>query len=275
MDIYARTVASAIINVFESGKPSGNIAAVSVIPGDSGGISFGRSQASLMSGSLYTLCNNYVQANGPMAEDLSQYLDRLSEKDTDLNTDQDFKALLKQLNDPVMAAIQDNFFITGYWNPSVAICTAKGFEKALSAAVIYDSHIQGAYATIANKIDNLPETDWITSYIEHRKAWLLAKGGVLAGTVYRMETFEALAENNWDLYLPLVAHGTAVTASIFPVLKAGDSGEMVGCLQQELGIDVTNSFDESTVVAVQAVQENAGNTVDSIVGPNTWSLILN
>ncbi len=115
--------------------------------------------------------------------------------------------------------------------PALKQVKAVGFKNALSWAVAFDSAIHsgpgwwdshkddvdrivGAPASAAN------ETAWIQAYIKHRHEWLLEmaandpeKYGILKDTVYRPNTFKALAEaGNWMLKLPVKAHSYTITA---------------------------------------------------------------
>src|SRR5690242_6887784 len=50
-----KKVAEAIVNIFETGSALGNYGAVTLIPHDSGHLTYGRSQTTLGSGNLYLL----------------------------------------------------------------------------------------------------------------------------------------------------------------------------------------------------------------------------
>ncbi len=51
----------AIVNVFETGRAAGNYAAVTVLAGDSGHLTYGRSQSALGSGTLFQLLSQYCE----------------------------------------------------------------------------------------------------------------------------------------------------------------------------------------------------------------------
>jgi chitosanase len=61
MDDLQKATAQAIVNVFETGRVLGNYGAVTVLKGDSGHLTYGRSQTTLGSGNLYTLLVSYCQ----------------------------------------------------------------------------------------------------------------------------------------------------------------------------------------------------------------------
>ncbi len=55
-DLQKRT-AQAIVNIFETGRVRGDYAKVTLIPGDPGHLTYGRSQTTLASGNLHLLIN--------------------------------------------------------------------------------------------------------------------------------------------------------------------------------------------------------------------------
>ena len=57
------------------------------------------------------------------------------------------------------------------------------------------------------------------------------------------------------------------------MLKQGDSGEAVRCLQRALGRPVTGVFDADLHGHVKSAQLHAGLTPDGIVGPKTWAAL--
>src|SRR5271170_4965844 len=86
-ELQKRTI-QAIVNVFETGKAAGDYANVTVLPGDAGHLTYGRSQTTLASGGLWRLVENYCQAaDGNTAEKLRPYLSRLEARDITLDLD--------------------------------------------------------------------------------------------------------------------------------------------------------------------------------------------
>ena len=73
-EVQKRT-AQCIVNIFETGSARGDYAAVTLLPGDAGHLTYGRSQTTLGSGNLHTLIADYVNAPGArFASELSVYL---------------------------------------------------------------------------------------------------------------------------------------------------------------------------------------------------------
>jgi chitosanase len=202
----------AIVCVVESGRTD-RYNVIATIPGDTGGLSYGRHQASLSSGNLFTLVNAYCAAPGSAWGDkLKPFLQRLQEKNTSLNDDPEIKKLLRAAGlDPVMVDVQDKFFYDVFMVPALNRWQSYGFNTALSAAVIYDSFIHGNFDLIAKRATATkgePTTDnekaWITEYLEKRYVWLTTHPNkVLHNTAIRIEALQAQVEaKNWELKLP-------------------------------------------------------------------------
>ena len=56
-----KRVSQAIVNIFETGKPGGKYGKVTLLPGDPGHLTYGRSQTTLASGNLYLLIKAYTE----------------------------------------------------------------------------------------------------------------------------------------------------------------------------------------------------------------------
>jgi chitosanase len=59
-----KAAAQAIVNVFETGKTLGDYARVTLLSGDPGHLTYGRSQTTLGSGNLYLLIKAYCDMPG-------------------------------------------------------------------------------------------------------------------------------------------------------------------------------------------------------------------
>ena len=226
-ELQKRTI-QAIVNVFETGKAAGDYANVTLLPGDAGHLTYGRSQTTLASGNLWRLVENYCQAAaGEVAEELRAYLPRLEARDITLDQDARFRALLREAgSDGVMQRVQDQFFDRAYWQPALAAAQGLGIPSALGTGVVYDSFIHGAWgrlrdATTARvglpsasggSVTGAGERGWVQEYVALRRDWLANHSNpVLRRAVYRMDTFAALVEaGNWPLALPVLAHGVLI-----------------------------------------------------------------
>jgi len=199
----------AIVCVVESGRTD-KYDAIATMKGDTGGLSYGRHQASLGSGNLHKLVKSYCEARGAAwADELNPFLQKLEEKNVALNTDSEIKKLLRSAAyDPVMVDVQDRFFFDEFMAPALKRWQGLRFQTALSAAVIYDSFIHGNFELIAKRVtvEASPENEkaWVKDYLAKRHMWLSTHSNTLLhATAIRIEALQALAENgNWDLKLP-------------------------------------------------------------------------
>ena len=222
-----KQTAQAIVNLFETSSARGDYGAVTVIPGDTGHLSFGRSQTTLGSGNLHALLQRYCDnAGARFGSRLAPWLERVEQRDTTLDNELRLHNLLRATaDDPVMREMQDLFFDEGYWQPAARIAAGMGITTPLGLAVVYDSLIQGSWKTVrdltidhAGHLAELGERAWIEAYIATRHAWLAGhRRSDLRATAYRMEAFQRLAEQSyWGLELPLVVRGAELsTATLY------------------------------------------------------------
>jgi chitosanase len=273
-DLQKKT-AQAIVNIFETGKVLGDYGAVTVIPGDEGHLTYGRSQVTLSSGGLHNLLAEYcASADAQMATHFHPLLPRFRAKDLTLNTDASVKTLLKEAGkDPVMQVVQDGFFDKGYWIPSCRAAAKCSLTTALSTAVVYDGHIHGNFGGIRNEVDKtgtvakgMPEKAWLAAYVATRRAWLLTRAEPLPRTAYRMDAFKRLIEEEkWDLPLPLVVKGVRISEeSLNPAAPVARTLRLAQPMMT--GEDVR---------ALQAALNDNGfaNTPDGVFGPATDALL--
>ena len=219
MNELQQKTARAIVNVFETGRILGNYGAIAVMKGDSGHLSYGRSQSTLGAGTLGQLLALYCQQPGAQfAAAIQAFLPAVQRKDFALDTNDAFKTLLKQAAaDPVMQTTQDRFFDDNYLAPACTAAESLGIADALGQAIVYDSHVQGGWATLRKRmppVDALGPRAWVAKYVDVRAAWLRSCNPPLPNTAYRMDSFKAMiAAERWDLALPITAHGVAITAA--------------------------------------------------------------
>src|SRR6516164_9217291 len=95
-----KSAAQAIVNIFETGSIRGNYGDVTLMRGDSGQLTYGRSQTTLAGGNLYLLINDYAGRNdGAYSEAMRPYLAALEACDPALNNNSAFRQLLKDAGD--------------------------------------------------------------------------------------------------------------------------------------------------------------------------------
>lgn len=306
-DIQKKT-AQAIVNIFETGKALGDYASVTVLKGDTGHLTYGRSQTTLGSGNLALLLHAYCETRGRFVEALKPYLPAFDRRDVKLDKDEKVKGILHSAgSDPVMQKVQDGFFDRIYWDPTQQSSDNLGLSKPLSVCVVYDSKIHGSFNRIRNTtvdghgtVADIGEEQWISDYVETRRAWLAGHSNKLLNkTVYRMDAFRDLIDNDkWDLPLPLVVRHVEISEAIFtpehqpPVVASAEDknqrvlfltrpmmrGEDVKRLQQLLGLEEKQAdgiFGQGTDKAVRAFQRKQKLKVDGKVGHATWARLEN
>jgi len=301
-----KKTAQAIVNIFETGRPHGDYGCVTVLQGDTGHLTYGRSQTTLGSGNLALLLAAYCEAGGAFAEDLAPWLPRFEKRDVSLDHSEGVKDLLRQAgDDPVMRATQDAFFDRAYWQPALRRAAALGLRTALGVAVVYDSIVHGSYGRIRDRTTRkvgtcaeVGERTWIKAYVKERRNWLAKHRNKLLGrTVYRMDAFLSIIKSRrWQLGLPVTVRGITITRAVLksdpepPVrVSAEDNdtrilmlkrpylrGKDVKRLQRLLGfkgVDLDGVFGPATDKAVRAFQEKHRLVVDGKVGNATWSAL--
>lgn len=221
LDERQKNAAQAIVNIFETGKTTGDYGAVTVSAGDAGHLTYGRAQTTLGGGGLYELIDDYCDdPAAALGAQLSDRLERLLTRDTALDRDKAFKTALRRAgDDPVMRAAQDRFFDRVYWDPSRNECRRLGIVSALGAAVVYDSHIHRSWARLRDRTTErhgactaTRERIWLLCYVKVRRAWLANhRNRLLRKTTYRMDAFlELMSTGNWDLETPFTVRGVRV-----------------------------------------------------------------
>lgn len=298
-----KAAAQAIVNVFETGSVRGEYGNVTLLPGDTGLLTYGRSQTTLASGNLFLLIQDYCQrSDGQFSADFRSYLPKLEACDASLDHDLAFRGLLKDAGgDPVMQDVQDVFFDRVYWEPAMRSADALGAQSALGATIVYDSTVHGSWARVRDRtrqqfgeLRDIGEDTWMAHYVDTRRDWLATyPNALLHKTVYRMDAFKQIIQaGNWKLRLPLSVRGLTITpdalAFTAPVKVPAEgtprrqlrlktppmTGPDVSWLQERLtraGIRVAESgiFDAPTDAAVKAFQEAHDMKVDGVVGPVT------
>lgn len=297
-----KKTAQAIVNIFETGKATGEYGSVTVLNGDTGHLTYGRSQTTLASGNLALLVHAYCNAGGEFSEALKPFLSAFDRRDIKLDTNEKVKSLLRQAGaDPVMQKTQDAFFDRIYWNPALTSADSTGIGRPLGVAVIYDGRIHGSFERIRKKTDEqhgqadgIGEEKWIAAYVETRRQWLAThSNALLHKTVYRMDAFiKLINEDKWELPLPLPVRNILITEDILSpeykppvIVSAGDTdervlfytrplmrGEDVRRLQLALGFteqEADGVFGKDTYEAVRDFQSAQGLTADGKAGPAT------
>lgn len=227
-----KRTAHAIVNIFETASVLGDYGSVTVIRGDSGHLTFGRSQTTLSTGNLHKLLDRYCRNPGArFSEPLSPFLGRLQECDTSLDRERHLHNVLRATaDDPVMREIQDQFFDETYWQVAETAATNRHITTPLGVAVVYDSTVHGSWKLIRDRVTNdrgspeaIGEKEWIKAYVDAREEWLANHSNeVLHNTVYRMQAFSRLIElGHWGLDLPLVVRGLEISTATLNAMPPG------------------------------------------------------
>jgi chitosanase len=293
-----KATAQAIVNVFETSSVRGDYGKVTLIPGDSGHLTFGRSQTTLGSGNLAALIAAYCDTPGArFASWLARYRQPMSDRDVALDDDARLHNLLRaSADDVVMRDVQDRFFDETYWQPAETFAIDLGFVQPLSMAVVYDSVVHGSWARIRDRTTAIAgspaqagEQRWTRQYVDVRRAWLAASPrDDLRPTVYRMDAFiRMIALDLWDLALPIVVRGAEVSdatlaqtpprcyagpapgsraLALQTPLQAGLDARLLQLALSERGIDVIADglFGRASMRATRAYQAAAGVTPTGI-----------
>ena len=214
--------AAAIVNVFETGKPNGDYAAIAVF-NDGAGISYGMKQFTHRSGSLLQVVEKYLASGATEGRETIEsrlpLLRRVTKLAIDtLAADGRFKqALTAAAKTKEMRSAQHAVALERYMKPAVDECRAFGLELPLSLAVVYDSMVHGSWRSLAEHLGPVrDEKKWIAAYVEHRHEWLKSIAR-LRTTTYRTNFFKKeIARGNWQLNLPMYVHGYLLNVSDFP-----------------------------------------------------------
>ena len=223
--------AKAIVNLFETGTVRGAYGQVTLLPGDTGRLTYGRSQTTLGSGNLHLLIERYCGAAGArFAGRLRTWLPALARRSAAADADLQLHNLLRACaDDPVMREVQDAFFDETYWDPAVRAATRLGIRSPLGVAVVYDSWVHGSWGLLrdrtqaAGALQQVGEHEWIQRYVRTRREWLATHpNALLRRTVYRMDAFRRLiALDAWDLSLPLVVRDAEISVATLSALPPG------------------------------------------------------
>src|SRR4051794_35261586 len=115
-----RTI-QAIVNLFETSQVRGDYGQVTVLAGDTGHLTFGRSQTTLGSGGLHDLIARYCGNSGArFGRRLARWLPAMQARDVSLDAVLDLHNVLRATaDDPVMRDTQDVFFDETYFIPAM------------------------------------------------------------------------------------------------------------------------------------------------------------
>jgi chitosanase len=224
--------AEAIVNIFETSEVLGNYGDVTLIAGDTGHLTFGRSQTTLSSGNLHKLLSQYcANAGARFGPAIEKYLPRVKAGDITLDTEIQLHNILRaSADDPVMRDTQDVFFEKTYWQPATRSAADIGIATPLGVAVVYDSTVHGSWQVMRDRtnaalgtVAAAGEQKWVTQYVSIRRQWLAThEREDLRKTVYRMDAMQSLIDQGfWSLALPLVVRGKEISLASLAAVPVG------------------------------------------------------
>lgn len=223
--------AKAIVNLFETGAVRGDYGQVTLLPGDTGRLTYGRAQTTLGSGNLNLLIERYCGTVGArFGARLRAWLPALAARSPAADADVKLHNVLRACaDDPVMRDVQDAFFDEVYWAPAVRAAGKAGIRSPLGVAVVYDSWVHGSWGLVRDRtsaggtLQQVGEHEWIQRYVRTRREWLATHpNALLRQTVYRMDAFQRLiALDAWSLPLPLVVRGAEISTATLAGLPPG------------------------------------------------------
>ncbi|MFM9904810.1 MAG: chitosanase [Pyrinomonadaceae bacterium] len=213
--------ALAIVNIFETSRPFGDYAAC-VVLNDGAGVSYGINQFTHRSGSLAAVVEGYLDAGGKIGRDIFLSAMPILRRTTafsitKLAADAAFKAALRAAAvTREMKESQKKVAFERYLRPALEICRERAFVLPLSLAVVYDSVTHGSWERIAARTGaENDEKTWIIDYVRKRHLWL-TNIPRLKATNYRTKFFlDQIAIGNWNLRLPIIAHGVRLNGGMF------------------------------------------------------------
>lgn len=227
-----KQTAQAIVNVFETSTVLGDYGNVTLIPGDTGHLTFGRSQTTLGSGNLADLMQRYcADTKARFAARLKPFLPKFVARDVRLDNEKHLHNILRATaDDPVMRDTQDMFFDAVYWMAAESAAAKIGVKSPLGIAVVYDSTVHGSWTRMRDRttaavgdVATIGEKAWIAAYISTRRDWLATNARKdLRPTVYRMEALQRLIQlGQQNLELPLVVRGQEISTATLSATPTG------------------------------------------------------
>ncbi|UJP05294.1 MAG: peptidoglycan-binding protein [Nitrosomonas sp.] len=227
-----KKTAEAIINIFETSEVRGNYGQITLLAGDTGHLTFGRSQTTLGSGNLSKLLKLYCANPGArFAKRLAHWMPQVEAMDFELDHDAKLHNLLRaSADDAVMRDTQDAFFDSNYWQPAERRAATEGIVTPLGVAVVYDSFVHGSWQAMRDRTNEqsgvlaaLGEREWISAYVATRRDWLATHArSDLRNTTYRMDAFQQLvSQQHWNLELPLLVRNQEISTVSLSTMPHG------------------------------------------------------
>lgn len=284
LTITQKKTAQSIINIFETGSVLGGYGAVTLIEGDTGHLTYGRSQTTLGSGNLYKLLKQYCDNPGArFGAGLAPFLPRFKALDFSLDHEHYLHNIMRSAaDDPIMRETQDFFFDKVYWQLAERRAQQFGIVTALGITVLYDSAVHGYWLQLRDKTNekfgslaDLGEKQWISAYLLVRREWLSThKRPDLRNTIYRMDALQRLVEQNlWGLELPLVVRDEEISLSTLNATPKGSyNGPQPGSRQLVLQTPLLRGSD-ARLVQLGLSRNGIRVIADGVFGPGSVTAV--
>ncbi len=149
---------------------------------DDGIISYGLHQATLRSGSLEEIINEYCNHSlSLVSKKLSQYSEQIKQKDPALKNNRQFLALLTEAaTENEMKNAQNKIFTESYWQPAYQNAVELNLKSPIAAAIFYDTKIQGGLDQVIAKTKTrlldktYSEKEFLITFLSERRKYLLS-----------------------------------------------------------------------------------------------------
>lgn len=237
---------AAITSMLETGHWSRDYGCVSLMEGDTGGLSVGWLQMALQTNTqeLIKACQTYIAHDGIRAAQLSKIMPQLqaydkavqaSDETEDLFVAMAKERLWREIQDGIYKHFRDQAMVQltdALEGTSLTSETVHDLTRAVAANGVNQGHFarvagyaaearegKGSYASVLQDDPNGylqkdPETAFLWSYLQVRKAWLGKLSPAAQKSTYRIEVWMWLLEQgDWDfhygmeVYWPLSTYG--------------------------------------------------------------------
>lgn len=203
-----KRIGDVILCVFETDQKIPEYGAMATMRDGPAGvrqITYGYHQGTHSSGTLRAIVNEYLLLGGQI-EAPKALSDLTPTACAALAANEAFKQTLRRAAaDPLMQEAQRRVFSKRYMQPALDAFGGSGWVHPLSFVTILDSMVHGSYGRIRDGVPaDLPELEWIKTYLQRRYNWLSAQPKVLLkNTRCRVKSLSRLLDNP-DLITPFI-----------------------------------------------------------------------
>jgi hypothetical protein len=295
-------VVDQITSLMEGGRAEGRYETLTPI-NDGGGVSYGKHQATLTSGTLELLLNKYLELAKPDSANrkiVEQHMAQVRSKDMALKKATAWKNALIDAakNEQEMRDAQDFLFSSHYGKPAFDAAEGWGITSVLGHAILYDTRVQGGMETLLSRTKSalggtigqevkgkkIAEVDFLTKFNDLREARLnslaasarnrgrSARAEALSNSRYRTRSFrELLLAGNLNVAGPEGKLRILGPGGDRYDIQTFDSGDYKG------GVQAGSKIGVATVTAARLLLRNKpslnGGRLDSLVSGTQVNVI--